>query len=181
MTLLDNPDYVQMNGYTAFSSALWFYMTPGSPKPSMHEVATRLFVPNADDTRRGLGPYFGSSIMIINGALECTTDDGVENSNASLRISHYENFLNYFGLPNEDSLGCATVQPFGDNGASNYPQSLDKNWDLVDECKVAPWGTQFSIFRVQDYKKCVCQNWAPDQLDCAKGIAAADQAVILQD
>ena len=49
MTLLANPDLVQTNGYTAFASALWFYMTPTDPKPSMHEVATKLFVPNWTD------------------------------------------------------------------------------------------------------------------------------------
>ena len=41
--LLANPDLVGSNGYTAFLSALWFYMTPQSPKPSMHEIATRLY------------------------------------------------------------------------------------------------------------------------------------------
>ena len=76
MSLLINPDLVQQNGYTAFLSAMYFYMSPSAPKPSMHEVATRLYVPNAFDTAQGLGPFFGATTMIINGGLECTTADG---------------------------------------------------------------------------------------------------------
>lgn len=48
-TLLDNPDLVATDGNVAISSALWFYMTPQSPKPSMHELAQKNFVPNAFD------------------------------------------------------------------------------------------------------------------------------------
>jgi len=75
-TLLNDPDQVQTSGYTAFLSALYYYMSPSAPKPSMHEVATKLYVPNTFDSGRGLGPFFGASTMIINGGLECTTADG---------------------------------------------------------------------------------------------------------
>lgn len=38
--LLSDPGQVSTNGILAFASALWFYMTPQSPKPSMHDVIT---------------------------------------------------------------------------------------------------------------------------------------------
>ena len=48
-TFLDDPDQVAENGYMAFLSALWFYMLPQTPKPSMHEVATGFMDPNTVD------------------------------------------------------------------------------------------------------------------------------------
>ena len=76
MYLLENPEEAASSGYTAFSAALWFYMTPQSPKPSMHDVATGLWVPNATDINSGLKQddgknCFGITTNIINGGLEC--------------------------------------------------------------------------------------------------------------
>ena len=75
----------------------------------MHEIATNLYEPNASDKQRGLGAIFGSATMVINGGLECTTDDGKENENSQYRSEYFTAFLNYFGLPEEDGLGCATM------------------------------------------------------------------------
>ncbi len=63
--------------------------------------------------------------MVINGGLECTTDDGEESYGSNKRIGHYQAFLDYFGLPQESGLGCATMGPFADGSSSNYPMSLD--------------------------------------------------------
>jgi hypothetical protein len=41
--LLENPNLVATQPNLAIGSALWFYMTPSNPAPSMHEVATLLF------------------------------------------------------------------------------------------------------------------------------------------
>ena len=109
--------------------------------------------------------------MIINGALECTTDDGQENENSQYRMEYFKAFLSYFGLPEEEDLGCATMKPFDDASSSNYPQSVDRNWDYGHdyECKVAPWHTQFSIFAADDYKRCVCYYFAPTLEGCLDG------------
>lgn len=53
-------------------------MTPQAPKPSMHEIATYLYVPSEFDVTQGLGSVFGATTMVINGGLECTTEDGEE-------------------------------------------------------------------------------------------------------
>ena len=46
MILLNDPDLMANDGYVAFVSALWYYMTPDNPKPSMHDVMTGFFIPN---------------------------------------------------------------------------------------------------------------------------------------
>jgi len=40
MYLLEHPDEAASSGYVAFQAGLWFWMTPQSPKPSMHDVIT---------------------------------------------------------------------------------------------------------------------------------------------
>jgi len=74
MTLLENPDQVHTDGFTVFSSALWFYMTPQSPKPSMHDVVTKYFVPNDADIAAKIKGTFGTTTNIINGGDECGWD-----------------------------------------------------------------------------------------------------------
>jgi chitinase len=49
MFLLENPDLVHTDAYTVFTSALWFYMTPQSPKPSIHDVMTGFMIPTDAD------------------------------------------------------------------------------------------------------------------------------------
>ena len=69
--LLKNPDQVHTDAYTVFASALWFYMTPQYPKPSIHDVATGFLEPTAADRAANVGPTFGTTINIINGGIEC--------------------------------------------------------------------------------------------------------------
>lgn len=80
--MLENPDLLATDGYTALASAMWFYMSPQAPKPSIHELATKQYVPNASDVTLGLGSVFGATTMVINGGLECDTEDGQENENS---------------------------------------------------------------------------------------------------
>mmetsp|Transcript_30418 Transcript_30418/g.37445 ORF Transcript_30418/g.37445 Transcript_30418/m.37445 type:complete len:83 (+) Transcript_30418:436-684(+) len=82
MTLLNEPGLLAQDGTASMSAALWFYMFPQAPKPSMHELANQTYQPSAYDTTTGLGAYFGATTMVINGGLECTTDDGEENENS---------------------------------------------------------------------------------------------------
>ena len=49
MDLLINPSLVSATGDMAMSAALWFYMTPQAPKPSIHDIMTGYFVPNEID------------------------------------------------------------------------------------------------------------------------------------
>jgi len=141
----------------------------------MHEIATRLYVPNGADVAEGRGAIFGSATMVINGGLECTTESGEENENSQKRMEYYQAFLTYFGLPQENGLGCATMEPFSTESSSSYPQSLDRNWNTEFECKIAPWSTQFSIFRANDNRRCVCYYFAPDLKDCLEGALTTER------
>jgi len=49
MELLINPGRVSSEGNVAAAAGIWFYMTPQDPKPSMHDVVTGFFTPNAVD------------------------------------------------------------------------------------------------------------------------------------
>ena len=69
--LLKNPDVVHEDAYTVFAAALWFYMTPQYPKPSMHDVMTGFMVPTEADRNNGIGANFGTTVNIINGGIEC--------------------------------------------------------------------------------------------------------------
>jgi len=99
---LEDPDSVLDNDYLAYSSALYFYMTPSMAKPSMHDVMTNYWVPNGSDTAEA---GFGATIAIIGGGAECSTwNDSAE---AKLRMKFYTKFLSDFGLDeNEDGKSC---------------------------------------------------------------------------
>lgn len=101
MDLLKDPDEVLAASFTVFTSALWFYMTPQTPKPSMHEVATEYWVPNDKDTAEGFVAGFGATINIINGDLEC--GKGYETAQGAYRGKFFGEFLDYFELPAEDA------------------------------------------------------------------------------
>ena len=88
--LLDNPELVATDGSIGFMSALWFFMTPQTPKPSMHEVLVGLWKPNSVDMQFGYQTGFGATISIINGAIEC----GRETNHASNRVKYFKEWLN---------------------------------------------------------------------------------------
>jgi len=66
--LLNKPEMIANEGWLGFGSAMWFYMTPVNPKPSMHDIITGFWVPNAADTAAGFKAGFGATINVINGA-----------------------------------------------------------------------------------------------------------------
>lgn len=88
--LLNNPDLVSTDSAIAFMSALWFWMTPQSPKPSCH------------DAIRTSG--FGMTINIINGGIEC--GKGQVTPQAQHRIQLYEQFTQQLGVTPGENLSC---------------------------------------------------------------------------
>ncbi|KAJ9146889.1 hypothetical protein P3X46_029104 [Hevea brasiliensis] len=54
--LINNPDAVATDPTISFKTALWFWMTPQSPKPSCHAVITGQWKPSTADTRAGSNP-----------------------------------------------------------------------------------------------------------------------------
>lgn len=165
MHFLTHPELVAQDGYTAFAAGIWFYMTPQSPKPSMHDVVTGFYVPNAVDEAAGIKGGFGSTINIINGGIEC---GGGSNAKAENRGLAYLEFLDEFDLDPEGDLSCANEGsfPFGGTGdADGYFQN-GRDVNNPGECELVSWQTGYSMYARDDYKRCVCETWGTGEADC---------------
>jgi len=172
MYLLNDPDKVVKDGYVAFSSALWFYMTPQSPKPSMHDVATCYFEPSNGDNTAGIKKWnnlngFGITTNIINGGIECGT--GGESASSQKRISFYEAWLEDFGLPTENDFSkmCGNMwNAFPSNSAGAAYGYWDRDWSGGKKCKAVNWMTGYSVYAPDDYKRCICDIYGSGAASC---------------
>jgi hypothetical protein len=137
MHFLTHPELVAQDGYTAFAAGIWFYMTPQSPKPSMHDVVSGFFLPNAVDEAAGIKGGFGSTINIINGGIEC---GGGTNSKAEKRSTSYLHFLEEFDMDPEDEtdLSCATEGSFPTGGTGDAMGYFQEGGS-IGECELVPW------------------------------------------
>jgi hypothetical protein len=102
--LLNNPDLVDSDPVVAFKAAIYFWMTPQTPKPSAHDVMTGKWKPKASDIAGKRAPGFGMTINIINGALECGKGEDLPNMQS--RISFYRHFLKQMGV-SDDNCVCS--------------------------------------------------------------------------
>ena len=82
MTLIESPSDVAYNGFLAIASAMWTYMTPMPPMPSMHEITTGFYVPNDYDTSQGIKADFGATTNVVSLYADCNT--GADESVGSL-------------------------------------------------------------------------------------------------
>lgn len=156
---LEDPDLVYNDKQYLFQTAMFFYMTPQPPKPSMHESAANLWNANQADRDSKNVQGFGATINIINGALEC----GINHSSTSMiqaqyRIQYYEALLKHLKLNRnpDESYHCQNSQPFPSDGNANYCIYWDRDWDSSDDkCKCVTWQTEFSLISPDSYKNCV--------------------------
>ena len=109
----------------AFASALWFWMTVQSPKPSMHQVMVGTYEPSLEDQSLGRYPGFGMSINVLNGGVECGATpsagtaayDKIRN-----RLGYYLTYLNLFSAK-QNNVG---ISPWvGEYALSTPATSLD--------------------------------------------------------
>lgn len=110
LPLLSDPDLVENDPIIAFKTAIWFWMTPQSPKPSCHDVMTGQWVPTPADIAAGRVPGYGVTTNIINGGLECNIpapDNRVEN-----RIGYYKRYCDILNISYGDNLDCYNQKPF---------------------------------------------------------------------
>ena len=109
LRLLEDPDLVTRDGVTAFTTALWFWMTAQPPKPSAHDALLGLWSPSEADVAAGRQPGFGMTVNIINGGLECgiPTDDSVRD-----RIRYFEHFAALLDTSPGEHLECADMQSY---------------------------------------------------------------------
>jgi predicted chitinase len=109
--LLNNPGLVETDPVVAFKTAIYFWMTPESRKPSAHDVMTGKWQPNAADKAKGRAPGFGMTILIVNGELECNKGD--DNYSMKDRIGFYQFFLKKLGASDPNcACSCGKMAPY---------------------------------------------------------------------
>ncbi len=159
--LLENPALVA-DTWLNLASAVFFYVYPQPPKPSMLHVIDGTWQPNASDKAAGIESGFGATIQIINGAYEC--NKGAETALAQNRIDYYRLFAKELNLDiTGEKLGCADMKPFDTDGAGALMITWDKDWGWNPNtpgnhsfaCKLVPYQYAFNAFFKGDYEKCV--------------------------
>ena len=170
--LLQNPAKVT-EGWLAFASAVYFFMQPRPPKPSMFELIygywTAPTVNSATEVdSKEPGPSFGASIMIINGGIECGGSKAT--AQAANRVKYYNGFMDYFGLDPEmgitydktgvqthktASMSCMNMLAFEPSHGAAYPSYWEEDWSALGQCQLVTYETAFSGYLDGDYEKCV--------------------------
>jgi len=109
--LLNNPKLIETDPVVAFETAIWFWMTPDTRKPSAHDVMIGKWQPNATDKAKGRTPGFGMTINIINGEVECNKGDNMVSMND--RIDYYQYFLKQLGASDPNcACSCGKMEAY---------------------------------------------------------------------
>lgn len=124
---MNDPDLVATDPVISFKTAIWFWMTPQSPKPSCHDVITWRWNPSGADQSAGRYSGYGTITNIINGGLECGKGwDG----RVADRIGFFKRYCDLLGIGYGDNLDCYNQKPFG-SGLSTYYSSSRESIDVV--------------------------------------------------
>lgn len=160
--LLQNPEMVA-DTWLNLASAVFFFLYPQPPKPSMLHVIDGTWQPNDKDLASGLVPGFGVTTQIINGGVEC--GGSVEIAQSVNRISYYKSFANHFGVevPADEVLGCKGMKAFDGIGAGALNIYWEQDWSWRPDtpgtgsyaCQLVGYQTAYSAFTEGDYAKCV--------------------------
>jgi hypothetical protein len=109
--LLNNPALVETDPVVAFKTAIYFWMTPETHKPSAHDVMIGKWQPKDTDKANGRTPGFGMTILIVNGDLEC--NKGEDNYSMKDRIGFYQFFLAKLGVSDPNcACSCGKMAPY---------------------------------------------------------------------
>ncbi|WP_020412392.1 glycoside hydrolase family 19 protein [Microbulbifer sp. VTAC004] len=165
-TLLENPELVA-DTWLNLASAIFFFVYPQPPKPSMLHVVDGTWKPNSIDLANNLTPGFGVTTNIVNGAIECSK--GSEDYRSQYRMDYYRSFTEYLGvdIPADEELGCANMGQFQTGGAASLNIYWDKNWGWSADnpsnesfaCQLVNYQTAYSALNEGDYAKCVEGNF----------------------
>lgn len=157
--LLKDPDMVAQDPYLAFASAIWFGLTPQSPKPSMHDIIVGHYVPGDLEKAAGITAGFGATVHVINGGIECGAGGSAEKSQVQNRIAAYKNFCQYLGVTyTEDELGCRNMKNFPTNGVAALPLYWEKNWGWqACNCNQVSYQTPWNLLSKKlGHDECSC-------------------------
>ena len=165
-TLLDKPELVA-DTWLNLASAIFFFVYPQPPKPSMLHVIDGTWQPNARDRAGKLTPGFGVTTQIINGGVEC--GGSVEIQQSKNRIEYYRGFTGRLNVPvpADEVLGCKGMQQFHAEGSGAMKIYWEQDWswrpDTPDNksyaCQLVGYQTPFSAFTPGDYVKCVQKHF----------------------
>jgi len=157
--LLDNPGRVA-DTWLNFASAVWFAVTPQTPKPPMTWVVDGTFKPNSVDIANNMKPGFGATVYIINGGIECG-GGGSERQQVVNRIAAYREMARELNvpIPDDEPLGCAAMRGFAPGSAGAIKAYLDKDWGWRNgkpavACKLVDYQMPFSLVTPGDFKRC---------------------------
>lgn len=180
--LLDKPQLVA-DSWMNLASAVFFFVYPQPPKPSMLHVIDGTWQPNDRDKSNGLVPGFGVSIQIINGGVEC--GGATENAQSLNRIAYYKEFANYLKVPiaDDEVLGCKNMKQFDEGGAGALPIYWEQDWGWdpntadgkTNTCQLVSYQTPYSAFKEGDYSKCVQHYFNVTVVDDAGSDGASDK------
>jgi chitodextrinase len=175
--LLNDPAQVA-DSWLNLASAIWFFLTPQAPKPAMLHVIDRTWQPSATELAAGIGYGFGTTINIINGGIECGTQNKDKGQPVN-RISYWVGLSDHYQIirQSDEENTCWQQTPFGSLNLSNAEDVLYTNWEgdwqyyadrpggFSFECKLVGYQTAYSALVTGDYQKCVTnfydshQNW----------------------
>lgn len=111
VNLLANPDLAATDATVSWKTAMWFWTTQQSPKPSCESVMDGSWTPSSADVSAEREPGFGETIDIINGGLECGPDAQYPDEAAD-RVTQYKNICGILGVGYGDNLDCTNMQPY---------------------------------------------------------------------
>jgi len=170
-TLLDNPELVA-DTWLNLASAVFFFVYPQPPKPSMLFVIDGTWQPNSADLANNLTSGFGVTTQIINGGVEC--GGSVEIAQSLNRISYYQSFAQHLGVAIgvDEQLGCAGMKQFDNAGSGALPIYWEKDWSWTEDthsgdslaCQLVNYQTPFTAFTSGDYVRCVDHHFDVDIL-----------------
>ncbi|MCT3922801.1 chitinase [Elizabethkingia anophelis] len=109
--LLKNPGLLAQDNVLSFASAIWFWMTAQTPKPSCHDVMTGKWKPTEKDIESGRVSGFGTTVNIINGGIECGLGKALPKT--QYRYEYYQYFCKYFGVNPGENITCSSQKSFG--------------------------------------------------------------------
>ncbi len=148
--LLDSPEIISENGIIWLASAIWYYMIPQNQKPSLHDIVTWYWKPNATEMRNWLEQWFWATINAINNDL---CGQGKETEEAQTRIDFFSEFANALQVNMGSSYSCKKA---GDFEISNYPV-VRYYWEKdsrYSSCKLVSYSTNYSFFAWDGFEKC---------------------------
>ena len=161
--LLQDPDRVA-DSWLNLASAVFFFVYPQPPKPSMLHVIDGTWQPTATDIAEKRVPGFGVTTMIINGGIECTLE--TEKPQSVNRIQYYRGHAAALGvdIPADEQLGCAGMKAFKKTAESTFGLYWENDWGYYPDnpggssfaCRIeSGYQTAHTTLKKGDYAKCI--------------------------